>query len=565
MLEHVESLAVQLLTFHISFHRPPYILQPQAWSKVLPPPFLVAKGEALRRARQAEIRAGIMMHDDDDDADTHPYDDNDNHDGSILMMNQQQQKQNRQIISYDAGDSPMYDDGIDDDRTDEPFDQHHPHHHHAQPKSTTTDSYRSFEPPNAKHDPYERFSAPVTAPRTRGSSNYYSQPYEPALPPPSSSSMRHGGGRMEPPDGNDCNETDPVVFSRQHDHQHPQQRHLPQQQPHVRHAPPLHQIPLGSSSNYAPPPPSASSSPYSDYHHHDYRRPDPKVLHSSGMDPPEDEPPSLRKASMSASSSRYNNVGESSQQQHPITSAEESSDDQYTEPFAEPHESYEPVEEYYDNEGRMEYPEYEPLDFAEDSPVTAQSDYHHHHHYRQQHHQQAHHSYHHPVVVTSPTASDGDFTDPTIGTFSPRRGGGSGLPPTSPTRSQYSQNSALANEVLRRSSRTKQQPHHGPEYTNDALAPLSQPSASTWETDGTSEFSSVWTENEPDRTSRRALILQMAKARMKNNTSTTTAGSTATTGNGSGYGGKSSSSHYHQHEVEDEKKLGDVDLRGDLD
>jgi hypothetical protein len=137
-------------------HRPP-----QAWSKVLPPPFLVAKGEALRRARQAEIRAGIMMHDDDDDdADTHLYDDNDNHDGSILMMNQQQQqKQHGQIISYDAGDSPMYDDGVDDDRTDEPFDQHHPHHY-AQPKSTTTDSYRSFEPPNAKYDPYDRFSRP---------------------------------------------------------------------------------------------------------------------------------------------------------------------------------------------------------------------------------------------------------------------------------------------------------------------------------------------------------------------------------------------------------------------
>jgi hypothetical protein len=573
----VESVAVRMVGIVMSYagaatktlyipllHRPPYILQPQAWSKVLPPPFLVAKGEALRRARQTEIRAGIMM-DDDDDADTHPYDDNDNHDGSILMMNQQQQQKHRQM-SYDAGDSPMYDDGVDDDRTDEPFDQHPPPHHHPQPKSTTTDSYRSFEPPNVKYDPYDRFSAPATtaaASRTRGSIHHYSQPYEPAPPPPSSSSMRHGGGRMEPPDGNDRNETDPVVFSRQqHDHQHPQQRHLPQQQPHVRHAPPLHQIPLGSSSNYAPPPPSASSSPYSDYHHHDYRRPDPKVLHSSGMDPPEDEPPSLRKASMSASSSRYNNVGESSQQ-HPITSAEESSDDQYTEPFAEPHESYEPVDEYYDNEGRMEYPEYEPLDFAEDSPVTAQSDY---HHYRQHHHQQAHLSHHHPVVVTSPTASDGDFTDPTIGTFSPRRGG-SGLPPTSPTRSQYSQNSALANEVLRRSSRTKQQPHHGPEYTNDVLTPLSQPSASTWETDGTSEFSSVWTENEPDRTSRRALILQMAKARMKNNTSTTTAGSTASTGNGSGYVGKSSSSHYHphQHEVEDEKKLGDVDLRGDLD
>jgi hypothetical protein len=513
------------------------------------------------------MRNGIITDGDDD---THPYDDND----ESIIANQQQQhniRHHERQISYDAGDLPLYDDvgdgdGDDDDdvdRTDEPFDQHI----HLHPSKSPPDSYRSCEPPPpAQYDPYDRFGMPTTTTAVpRRTNHHYSQQqhYEPA---PTSSS-RHGGGRMEPPDGNDYEE-DPVVFQRQQQ-QHQQQRHIPhQQQQHIRHPPSAaptaatHHIP---HSSYAPPPPlTSSASQYSEYHHpHDYRRPDPMVLHiSSGMDPPEDEPPSLRKPSMSQSqsSSRYN-VGEPPlhhphHRQH--ASVEENSDDQYTEPFAEPHDSYEPVDEYYDNEGRMDYADYEGrLDFADDSPVTAQSmsDY---HHYRQ--HQ-------HPVVITSPTASDGDFTDPTIGTFSPRR---SGLPPTSPARSHYSQNSALASEVLRSSGRTKQQQGGGLEYHHnhhpDALTPMSQPSASTWETDGTSEFSSVWTENEPDRTSRRALILQMAKARMKNNNTTSTTGSM--TGSGADIGGKSSSSHYQHHhhqDVEDEKKLGDVDLRGELD
>jgi hypothetical protein len=56
--------------------------------------------------------------------------------------------------------------------------------------------------------------------------------------------------------------------------------------------------------------------------------------------------------------------------------------------------------------------------------------------------------------------------------------------------------------------------------TNDVISPQSHDSGSTWQT-GVSEVtggSSIWTETEsnPDRSSRRALILQMARARMKN-------------------------------------------------
>jgi hypothetical protein len=61
--------------------------------------------------------------------------------------------------------------------------------------------------------------------------------------------------------------------------------------------------------------------------------------------------------------------------------------------------------------------------------------------------------------------------------------------------------------------------------TNEVISPQSQDSNSTWQT-GASEYtgsevtggSSIWTEteNNPDRSSRRALILQMARARMKN-------------------------------------------------
>jgi hypothetical protein len=442
-------------------------------SKVLPPPFLAARDEALNRARKVEMRrineAAIHHHDNDDHHHHHPYE---NGGGDLYDHHHLHQQPE---ISYDAGDVPLYDD--DNDPIDEPFDQ--------QQERSPRDSYQSFEP-QQKYNPYDRFTR-TTAAR----SSYH--PYHPS--PQGYDQPRHG--RMEPPDGNEFEE-DPTVFEQQ---QNQRLLQLQQQQHHSRQP----QV-YGPQSQL--------------YHDHD-RRPDPTVLHSA-MDPPEDEPPSLRKKT--SSSSRY--VEPHQQEQ----AYENCSDDQFTEPFAEPHDSYEPVDDYYD-EGRLEYPDYGSPEYVESPDGTSQYD-----------------DNRHPIVITSPTASDGDFTDPTIGTFTPRR---HRVAPTSPSRSSngttslYSPASALANDILLRRSR-KQEYHN-----QDALTPLSQRSATTWDTDGTSEFgSSVWTENEPDRTSRRALILQMAKARMKNTTSAIGGGC---------QGGKSN--FYHQ----DEKKLADVDLRGDLD
>jgi hypothetical protein len=100
------------------------------------------------------------------------------------------------------------------------------------------------------------------------------------------------------------------------------------------------------------------------------------------------------------------------------------------------------------------------------------------------------------------------------------------FPPTSP-RSEFSQSSAMrgAQELLRR-NRLKRlelavaaagggQPElAAPE---DVISPQSQDSSTTWQTGSEGGGSSIWTNDAPpDRSSRRALILQMARARMKN-------------------------------------------------
>jgi hypothetical protein len=171
------------------------------------------------------------------------------------------------------------------------------------------------------------------------------------------------------------------------------------------------------------------------------------------------------------------------------------------------------------------------------------------------------------------------------------------FPPVSPRSghgSEFSQSSAMrgAQELLRRNRqkrlelamRMKQQVRQYQEHddtndattdenqdkggvnhmlnTNDVISPQSQDSSSTWQT-GVSEYtgsevtggSSIWTEteNNPDRSSRRALILQMARARMKNQ------------------GGGSAKPQQHPNTLE-EKKLehiqessNDVDFAVDLD
>ena len=100
------------------------------------------------------------------------------------------------------------------------------------------------------------------------------------------------------------------------------------------------------------------------------------------------------------------------------------------------------------------------------------------------------------------------------------------LPPASPRESDYTQSSAMrgAQELLRRNRQRRLEKAN--EESADPSVLSSPPIGSdsgTWDSgsDFTSVFSgnSGWTDNSanPDRSSRRALILQMAKARMKNN------------------------------------------------
>jgi hypothetical protein len=127
-----------------------------------------------------------------------------------------------------------------------------------------------------------------------------------------------------------------------------------------------------------------------------------------------------------------------------------------------------------------------------------------------------------------------------------RRSNTTYFPPISPRSAQgseYSQSTAMrgAQELLRRNRQKRLELAQkmkrplgqfdgltapGDEVQDpDVISPQSHDSGSTWQTNGGSEYtgsevtggSSIWTEgeNNPDRSSRRALILQMARARMK--------------------------------------------------
>lgn len=166
--------------------------------------------------------------------------------------------------------------------------------------------------------------------------------------------------------------------------------------------------------------------------------------------------------------------------------------------------------------------------------------------------------------------------------YSPRRRNPELPPPSprSPQDSELSQSSALrgAQELLRRNrqrrleiarrardlQRMEYAQHsmgaedESTEPTVDLPTPRSQETGGTWDSNSdfttsqmSGEGSSVWTDDNPDRSSRRALILQMAKARMKSH-------------------GVNKQSHF-----DEEKKLestpdvipstNDIDLTGDLD
>jgi hypothetical protein len=123
------------------------------------------------------------------------------------------------------------------------------------------------------------------------------------------------------------------------------------------------------------------------------------------------------------------------------------------------------------------------------------------------------------------TSTDVDQSDPPLETM--RRTNASTqpqFPPVSP-RSEYSQSPAMrgAQELLRRNrqKRLELAAAGGPAEVapEDVISPQSQDSSSTWQTGSEGGGSSIWTPDgaqPPDRSSRRALILQMARARMKN-------------------------------------------------
>ena len=91
------------------------------------------------------------------------------------------------------------------------------------------------------------------------------------------------------------------------------------------------------------------------------------------------------------------------------------------------------------------------------------------------------------------------------------------FPATTP-RSEYSPSSAMrgAQELLRRNRQKRLEAARNNTTTaEEVISPTSQDSSSTWQTGSEGGSSSIY-DATPDRSSRRALILQMARARMKN-------------------------------------------------
>ena len=131
-------------------------------------------------------------------------------------------------------------------------------------------------------------------------------------------------------------------------------------------------------------------------------------------------------------------------------------------------------------------------------------------------------------------------------------------------------------ELAARRSQDQSENAKSPPSSKDVMSPQSEVSGATWEsgsevTSVVSAASSAWTDNSgaPERSSRRALILQMAKARMKNHKGT----------GGSVTGGETPSEFGNAdimgtYSITEEKKLDgpleedqatDIDIAGDLD
>ena len=139
------------------------------------------------------------------------------------------------------------------------------------------------------------------------------------------------------------------------------------------------------------------------------------------------------------------------------------------------------------------------------------------------------------------------------------------------------------NRALKTGSREPPNPQQSFEQEHPGSPQMDEQSAGTWES-GTEisgsvvSGSSVWTDqsNPTDRSSRRALILQMAKARMKTNKDgqSPSAGSGGTQGvEGQPIEEEDPSKLSHDGEMEQHKKVilsgeanpADIDIAGDLD
>lgn len=395
------------LTHHLLvlyFGRPPYILQPPAWIKVLPPPFLTARDTALQRARGADpLSAQYQTYEQqgyDDYQEPSPFDQQRHYDEPFDQQQQQEADYIQQNYSYDRQ--------VDD----YPYDQ------------------QQQNPPQQYDD--LQYNDP----------SYGEEPYEADYP--RNSNIEYDGA---------------------------------------------------AGNNYRRPRPAAARYAYDKQSYPSYYQPpDPSVGGGSGaIDPPEDEPPSLRK------------------QQQPSDYYERQ----------RPNENGGHVVQYYDNEP---------------SPVVAQDgdDYY--------EHFSAEGSIHAPSIdekVTSPmsetdyegyTPQNGGYhPEPDYGGYTPQNGGypheaeydeytprnddahytsytPQHEPDYEPSYTPHSESSRVPPRPTRESSPTMALAHEVLRNNHRTLTPMS---SGTVDTDGSSEYSTT-----DDRTSRRALILQMARARM---------------------------------------------------
>ena len=449
--------------------RPPYILQPQAWTKVLPPPFLQAREKALLQAVD--------------------YDPATAHQSPFMQQNTHMQQHQQHMGQSPPLRQPMYGEQ-DPGMPGEPGYYDPSYMIPAQPPMPTPQGLRAASPGRAVDG--ERYGEPYQ----RDEVGHHMPEEHERFPPMQGETHPHYSQGDHPNHYTDHHNSgdhvgEPLSM-------HNLQRHVEEEGAFVD-----------------------STRPMDEAAH---------VEREIGMDPPEDEPPSLSMPE-SADAQQSDNLEPSDEEMYQSTNVPTSTpgeayfEDRTLEPtyteesgpsVPSPDKTEESASDYF-NEFQTETPTVDTgAHYFDESSKAGDANY-----YVTPQEEQPLSPVSENDMLSPGPSTDENFKSPAS----------QDKPPRSPG-SDFSRTSAMkgAQELLKRNrqrrleasrKRNDDEFSNGPDDEDVAVRPDSE-SGATWESGSemTSVVSgsSVWTDNvsNPDRSSRRALILQMAKARMRN-------------------------------------------------